>query len=73
MAKTATVWGAGGGIGRALVSNLKEEGWRVLAMGRHVSELDDLTSYSFEADVGQPGSVEQDLAAASQETDQVDL
>jgi NAD(P)-dependent dehydrogenase (short-subunit alcohol dehydrogenase family) len=73
MNKTAMVWGAGGGIGRALVSNLKEEGWRVLAMGRHAADLEDLTSYVFEADVAQPESVEQALAAASLETDQVDL
>jgi NAD(P)-dependent dehydrogenase (short-subunit alcohol dehydrogenase family) len=67
------VWGAGGGIGRALVSTLKEEGWRVLAMGRHTADLEDLTSHVFEADVAQPESVEQALAAASLETDQVDL
>jgi NAD(P)-dependent dehydrogenase (short-subunit alcohol dehydrogenase family) len=73
MNKTAMVWGAGGGIGRALVSNLKKEGWRVLAMGRHAADLEDLTSHVFEADVAQPESVEQALAAASLETDQVDL
>ena len=73
MIKTAMVWGAGGGIGRALVSELKREGWRVLAMGRHVADLDDLTTHIFEADVAQPSSVEQAITAASQETDQVDL
>ena len=73
MIKTAMVWGAGGGIGRALVSNLREEGWRVLAMGRHVTDLDDPTSHIFEADLAQPESVEQALAAASEEADQVDL
>jgi NAD(P)-dependent dehydrogenase (short-subunit alcohol dehydrogenase family) len=74
MAKTAMVWGAGGGIGRALVSNLKSEGWRVLAIGRHAADLDDLTSHIFEADVAQPSSVERALAAVrSQETDQVDF
>ena len=73
MIKTAMVWGAGGGIGRALVSNLKEEGWRVLAMGHHVADLKDLTSHIFEADVAQPSSVERALAAANQETDHVDL
>jgi 3-oxoacyl-[acyl-carrier protein] reductase len=74
MIKSAMVWGAGGGIGRALVSKLKEEGWRVLAMGRNVTDLRDLTPHLFEADVADRGSVERAVAAASQEVDQhVDL
>ena len=67
------VWGAGGGIGRALVSSLKKDGWRVLAMGRHTADLEDLTPHTFEVDVTQPSSIEQALAAASQETNQVGL
>ena len=73
MTSIAMVWGATGGIGRALVSRLREEGWRVLAMGRHTSDLSDLTPHRFEADVADPGAVEQAVAAASQEVDQVDL
>lgn len=73
MNKSAMVWGAGGGIGRALVSGLREGGWRVLAMGRHTTQLRDLTSHLFEADVADPGAVERAVAAASQEVGQVDL
>jgi NAD(P)-dependent dehydrogenase (short-subunit alcohol dehydrogenase family) len=67
------VWGAGGGIGRALVSELKEDGWRVLALGRYTTELSGLTPYLFEANLADPGAVEQAVEAASQEVDQVDL
>jgi len=67
------IWGAGGGIGRALLSRLSEEGWRVLAMGRHTTEMGDLTPDLFEAEVADPGSVERAVAAASQVVDQVDL
>jgi 3-oxoacyl-[acyl-carrier protein] reductase len=67
------VWGAGGGIGRALVSALRKEGWQVLAMGRHTTELEDLTPHLFEADLADAGAVERAVAAASKLVDQVDL
>lgn len=73
MSKTAMIWGAGGGIGRALVSKLRDEGWRVLAMSRHTTDLGDLTPYLFEADVADPGTVEEAVVKASQEVDQIDL
>lgn len=43
------------------------------AMGRHTADLEALTTHTFEADVAQPSSIEQVLAAASQEVNQVDL
>jgi NAD(P)-dependent dehydrogenase (short-subunit alcohol dehydrogenase family) len=67
------VWGASGGIGRALVTRLRAEGWQVLAMGRHTADLSDLTSHLFEADVADPEQVEQAMAKASQDVDQVEL
>ena len=71
--KTAMVWGAGGGIGRALVSALRQEGWTVLALGRHVTELGDLTPHLYEANVADPGSVQQAASSAAQEIGQIDL
>lgn len=71
--KTAMIWGAGGGIGQALVSRLREEDWRVLAMGRLTSDPGNLKSHLLEADVADPGAVERALVAARQEVDQVDL
>jgi NAD(P)-dependent dehydrogenase (short-subunit alcohol dehydrogenase family) len=73
MSKTAMIWGAGGGIGRALASKLRDDGWRVLAMSRDTTGLSDLTPHLFEADVAYPGSVEWAVARASQKVDQVDL
>ena len=73
MSKTAMIWGASGGIGRALVSKLRNEGWRVLAMSRHTTGLSDLTPDLYEADVADPGTVEWAVAMASQVVDQVDL
>jgi 3-oxoacyl-[acyl-carrier protein] reductase len=73
MNKSAVVWGASGGIGRALVSKLRADGWQVLAMGRHTTDVGDLTPHLFEADVADPGAVERAVEAASQEVDQVDL
>ena len=73
MSKNAMVWGAGGGIGRALVSRLRQDGWRVLAMGRHTDDLGDLTPHLFEADVADAEGVERAVAAASGEVDQLDL
>jgi NAD(P)-dependent dehydrogenase (short-subunit alcohol dehydrogenase family) len=67
------IWGAGGGIGRALVSRLRKEGWRVLAMGRGTNGVSDLTPFVFEADVAEPVLVERAVVAASQDVDQVDL
>jgi NAD(P)-dependent dehydrogenase (short-subunit alcohol dehydrogenase family) len=73
MIKSAMVWGGGGGIGRALVSRLIVDSWRVLAMGRHTADLSDLTAHRFEADVADPGAVERAIAKAGQEADQIDL
>lgn len=73
MTKAAMIWGAGGSIGRALVHRLREEGWRVLAMGRHTTSLSDLTPDLFGADVADPGSVAQAIEAASQDLDKIDL
>jgi NAD(P)-dependent dehydrogenase (short-subunit alcohol dehydrogenase family) len=73
MNKTAMIWGAGGGIGRALVHRLREEGWRVLAMSRHTAGLGDLTPDLFEADVADPESVARAIEAAGRGVDQIDL
>lgn len=73
MSQSAMAWGASGGIGRALVSRLRQEGWRVLAMGRHTTDLSGLTPHLFEADVADPKDVERAIEMASQEVEQVDL
>jgi 3-oxoacyl-[acyl-carrier protein] reductase len=73
MSRVAMIWGAGGGIGRALVYRLREEGWRVLAVSRHTADLRDLVPDLFEADVADPESVAQAVDAAGRDVDQIDL
>ena len=73
MEKTAVVWGAGGGIGRALVEQLSDQGWKTIAISRDSSELISLTEHVIEADVAEPHDVEAAVYAAAMETDSVDL
>ena len=40
--KTAMIWGASGGIGRALLHTLQDDGWKVLVIARHADGLEDL-------------------------------
>jgi len=40
--KTALIWGAGGGIGRAIARQLARENWQILAAGRYLEFLTDL-------------------------------
>jgi len=78
MTQTAMVWGASGGIGRALVSRLAAEGWTVFAITRHPDEASsydgaDLTPHVIDADVASPFAVQQAVTTVSQEVMQVDL
>ena len=71
--KTAMVWGASGGIGRALVSRLTADGWMVLAIARHPANLTELTPHIIEADVADPASVQRAMETATQKMMEVDL
>lgn len=67
------IWGAGGGIGRALVAQLRENDWDVVAIGRHVEELDNLATLAIESDVANPFSVQDAILSAGYEIDEIDL
>jgi 3-oxoacyl-[acyl-carrier protein] reductase len=71
--KTALIWGAAGGIGRALTRGLGERGWPVFAVARTTEALGDLTPHRFEADLADPASVQRAVIAMSRETDPVAL
>jgi 3-oxoacyl-[acyl-carrier protein] reductase len=73
MSRTAVVWGAGGGIGRALVERLGDEGWEVFAVARHAKDLESVTPHVVEADVAAPRQVEAAVYAIATEMDSVDL
>ena len=59
--QTALIWGAAGGIGRALVDTLSERGWRVLGIARDAAALSDMDIESYSAEL----SREADVAAAA--------
>jgi NAD(P)-dependent dehydrogenase (short-subunit alcohol dehydrogenase family) len=71
--KTAMVWGAGGGIGHALVKTLHEDGWMVLAISRQPKDLGDLAALAIEADVASASSVQSAIETASLEATKIDL
>jgi NAD(P)-dependent dehydrogenase (short-subunit alcohol dehydrogenase family) len=71
--RTAMVWGASGGIGRALTQKLMAEGWTVFAVTRRGEDIVELTPNVIEADVASPFEVQSAIAAASQEISTVDL
>ncbi len=71
--KTAIIWGAHGGIGRALCTQLKQEDWRVVAISRHAAEMESLADLSLQADVSSEYDVQRAIQAASYEIDEVHL
>jgi len=71
--KTAMIWGAGGGIGRALVNQLVDDGWTALAVARHADGLATLTPHVVEADTANPFQVQSAVMAAGQQVDEIDL
>lgn len=73
MTKTALIWGAAGDIGRAVVQRLKADGWHVIAVSRHATDLDGSADYAYEADVADPFAVQQAVFAAGQEAGEADL
>jgi NAD(P)-dependent dehydrogenase (short-subunit alcohol dehydrogenase family) len=73
MDKTAIVWGAAGGIGRALVQQLCDEDWKTIAIARKASDLASMTPHVIESDVSDPHQVQAAVYAAAMEVDSVDL
>jgi 3-oxoacyl-[acyl-carrier protein] reductase len=73
MSNNAMIWGASGGIGRALVQKLTDTGWRVTAISRHVEGLADIADSVIEADPTDKFQVQQAVMEAAQQTDSVDL
>jgi len=70
---TALIFGASGGIGRALVQRLTGDGWTVGAVSRHPHDLDGMAQFRYEADVTAAFAVGQAVFAAAQELPPVDL
>lgn len=69
----AMVWGASGGIGRALVATLVDDGWDVVAVCRQGAGLDALTPHVITANVTAEPDVRQAVMAAAQSVGDVSL
>jgi NAD(P)-dependent dehydrogenase (short-subunit alcohol dehydrogenase family) len=63
--KTSIVWGASGGVGRAMTAALAEAGGHVVAVSRHPDDLADLTPYRVEADVADADAVQRAVLEAT--------
>ncbi len=70
---TAMIWGAGGGIGRALVDAMNERNWTVVAVSRDEEALRDIVACSLSADVADAFSVQRAVRAAGLEVSDIDL
>ena len=64
MTKMALIWGAAGGIGRALARKLKDEGWQVIGVSRQGDDLAGVVDSAFAADVADPFAVRRAVLAA---------
>ena len=71
--KNALIWGAAGGIGRALTDALLALNWQVLVIARDASLLDLAADHRFDADLSDSFSVQNAVRSASFEVDQVDF
>lgn len=70
---TALIWGAAGGIGRALVEQLIDQHWHVHAVSRHRSDVGSLTPFAHEADVADAYAVQQAVIAIAQQATEIHL
>jgi NAD(P)-dependent dehydrogenase (short-subunit alcohol dehydrogenase family) len=71
--KSALIWGAAGGIGRAVVEQLAGDGWTVLAVTRHPLKNLAPGVHNLDADVSDPYEIQLAINSASQLVDEVNL
>ena len=71
--KNALVWGASGGIGRAILTKLNSDGWTTIAVARNTMSILSLADHEFETSFDDPGRVEQTAYLISQEAGEIDF
>jgi 3-oxoacyl-[acyl-carrier protein] reductase len=71
--KTAMIWGANGGIGRALLETLQVRGWTTVAFSRHEEALQGMATHSIYTDIAESFSVQKAVQAAAYEVTDVNL
>jgi NAD(P)-dependent dehydrogenase (short-subunit alcohol dehydrogenase family) len=73
MSKTAMIWGISGGIGRAIATELQQNGWTVVGICRQPDEVSNLAHHAFRADMSREFDVQTAVHATSLEVEQIDL
>jgi NAD(P)-dependent dehydrogenase (short-subunit alcohol dehydrogenase family) len=71
--KEALIWGASGGIGRELVSQLKMKNWRVFTAARNISNVPDEADLVLEFEAGDRSSIHEAAFVVAQNSDGLDL
>jgi len=71
--KNAIVWGASGGIGRAILEKLNLEGWTSVAIARDTSEIAELADHVLDTGFDDASSIEQTVYLISQEVGDIDF
>lgn len=71
--KMAMIWGANGGIGKAILTLLAKNNWQVAAISRQPDALTEWTPYSFEADVNNEMQIKSAVLEANYELEEIDL
>lgn len=69
----ALIWGASGGIGAALVTTLKDAGWRVFAAGRNTANIPASADKALRFDAGNLATFRDVNFAVARESEGVDL
>jgi NAD(P)-dependent dehydrogenase (short-subunit alcohol dehydrogenase family) len=73
MSKTAMIWGAGGGIGRAVARALREKEWTTVGLARDPEQIENEVDHAIRADVTQAVMVQHAVMEASYEVEDVAL
>ena len=71
--KNALIWGASGGIGRALAVHLTGDGWQVVGVSRHPDDLAGAVAHAIEADVSDEYAVRQAALEVAQSVGEINL
>lgn len=71
--ETALIWGAGGGIGRAITSQLAKENWQILVAVRHLESSTNLTKYVYDVELSEAYSVQSAITAIRREVSDMHL
>ena len=69
----ALIWGASGGMGQALVQQLKDNGWQVFAAARNSFKVPDVADGIFEFNAADEFTFQQVMRLVGQEVEQLDL